>query len=139
MRIDYKNKEMIERKIYVHDSVFMGFNYDYNNQKILLKLTDNYEMKNHEFSFHNVYFTEIQSCDSWGKSPHVFELTLLSENNIIFTKLNERVRSEHYPSSRLEGLERLVVIEFLLTSGDTLIIACEYIDILETPYQENKE
>ena len=47
MRIDYSNKGIIDSKdIYVHDAVFTGFNYDYENNIIEFEAIEYYYKKN---------------------------------------------------------------------------------------------
>jgi len=131
-RIDYKNKNTIRERIYAHDGIFTGFNYEYENNLIYFEIQRNFYGKNFKLLFNNVFGFEMQSCDFWSNSPHVFDLELGDSYGNKMTKmLLERHESEKKSCSRLTKYDEAVEIIITLTSGDKLTLVCEYIEYEE--------
>ena len=125
MRIDYSNKEVIDSKdIYVHDAVFTGFNYDYENNIIEFEAIEYYYKKHFKFKFCNVLGFEMLSCDFWGHSPHI-NVWYISDTNDLSTKMKDIQREKKW-ELRLEDTSKWVESIIAFISGDTLTIVCEY-------------
>lgn len=134
MRIDYSNKEVIDSKdIYVHDAVFTGFNYDYENNIIEFEAIEYYYKKHFKFKFCNVLGFEMLSCDFWGHSPHI-NVWYISDTNDLSTKMKDIQREKKW-ELRLEDTSKWVESIIAFISGDTLTIVCEYIEFEEHEYQ----
>ena len=134
MRIDYSNKEVIDSKdIYVHDAVFTGFNYDYENNIIEFEVIEYYYKKHFKFKFGNVFGFEMLSCDFWGHSPHI-NVWYTSDTNDLSTKMKDIQREKKW-ELRLKDTNKWVESIISFISGDTLTIVCEYIEFEENEYQ----
>lgn len=138
MRIDYHNKEIIN-KIYTHDAVFKGFDYDYENNLIQFEMVEGYYKKRFKFIFHNVFGFKMASCDFWGKCLRTDTWHTADENEIAeeLTEIKEKKRGRSEDGKLLESKSRLNSVEecvestLYFISGDSLTIACEYIDFEE--------
>ncbi len=134
MRIDYSNKGIIDSKdIYVHDAVFTGFNYDYENNIIEFEAIEYYYKKHFKFKFCNVLGFEMLSCDFWGRSPHI-NVWYTSDTNDLSTKMKDIQREKKW-ELRLKDTNKWVESIISFISGDTLTIVCEYIEFEENEYQ----
>ncbi len=131
MRIDYRNKEEID-KLYLHDSEFEGFCYDYEKRQITLSC-DNYFKefrKRTVFTFHNVIFYSIQSCEFWGKCFRIYEIYLQDDSTEMDQLLKSKLAGDYKHSYLDKGVEYLP-IEIGIISGDILVIICESVDVHE--------
>lgn len=135
MVIDYKNKNSIQQKIYVHDAIFNGFNYEYEKNLITFEAVECYYKKKFNFRFCNVFGFEMQACDSWCKGSNIIDWEL---GDLYGNKLTEKLShwkvNEKYFGSRLENIDKVVESIITLSSGDTLTIVCEYIDFEECEF-----
>ena len=64
MIIYNENKSIID-ELYIHDSIFTGFNYDYINRKVYFVCENPYLNMKFDFKFHNVLLLNMQSCSFW--------------------------------------------------------------------------
>ena len=91
MRINYNSKEII-REIYVHDSLFCGFNYNYDERIISFtckQITVCEQIsycKKHHFNFNNVIACNMQSCVFWGEGYNILSFSY-EENSPYFKQL----------------------------------------------------
>lgn len=130
MHIDFSNKDKINN-INVHDSIFKGFIYDYDNRRIILecKYIDLNKAYSIKFSFNNVIMFFTQSCSFWHGGNNIMDF-YLKDNSIQMNELIKRQKenSELYKCSYLDmGIDYLQ-IGILINSGDELLIAAESID-----------
>ena len=51
MKIDITNKDAIGKQISLHDAVFTGFSYDYENGEIIIQLKEYYYKKEFKIIF----------------------------------------------------------------------------------------
>ncbi len=83
MRIDYRNKEIIgSKEIHIHDAVFTGFNYDYENNIIAFEVIEYYYKKHFKFKFCNVFGFEMLSCDFWGHFLRIYSWNTTDTNDL---------------------------------------------------------
>ena len=121
MRIDSKNKKIIDKEIYVHDSTFYGFLYDNDEKTLLLKLKNYYLItipsnldKSKACSVLTIspvnlsLSTTIPEISSLEKSI-LFKLTLINEERIIEESFTEK--RESLQSSKLVFLTDDSIIE----------------------------
>lgn len=133
MRIDYKNMSIINSNTFhLHDAVFIGFYYNYEKCSIAFEAIEYHNRKKFTFLFSNVFGFMMQSCDFWGKSSRISSWYVpdINERKLIQTILTER-KSEDIQNSRIINGRKIVESTLELCSGDTLIIACEYIEFDE--------
>lgn len=149
MRINYKNKEIINTQLNLHDAVFTGFSYDYVNNSIQLEMIESYYKKHFKIVFNNVLGFKMASCDFWTECRRVDcwyansddEYTLLAElknmqGNIVVKDSNDnRIKL----ISRLDKVEQPIQTTLYIISADSLVVLCEYIDLITiTQEQEHK-
>lgn len=124
MKIDKSNCKIINSKeIYIHDAIFNDVVFNYQKKALYVFIQN----KNKIIEFHNVIGFDMTSCDYWGDDPFVFDW----EYNDNFHLVEDLfVKNEsNFNCSRLNNKKKEDFIETIITlsSGDKLIIACEYI------------
>lgn len=132
MRINDLNGEIIcTKNVNIHDDIIKHIKYDCLNSKLtLLVMADNDEKNEYTIVFTNVVGLELTSCDYWGRSPHVLDFEYVSyEKRTLLPRLLNAERD--YPLSlhcKLITNKKYIETIVTFTSGDKMIIACEYID-----------
>lgn len=132
MKITYFNKNIIDNKINIHDSIFRGFNYDDENKTLLLKMNNYCVNKVFTILFYNVLILNCEMCQFWGKSPNVLEWRVSKEETFIkkiIQKQNSNKELSKY--SLVDQRKNYIETIITLTSGDTINIVCEYIEFEE--------
>lgn len=138
MNISSLNREDANN-VCVHDAVFLGFNYNYQENIIEFSCEEYFYSKRHTFKFNNVFGFQMKSCDYWGASPRIYawELKDVSEN--IYTQALASFRSdEKNIYSRMTDSNEVLESTFILISGDELTIVCESIDYKEEKLAEGE-
>ena len=125
MLFKYSNMKDIEQ-LGVHDCVFSGFSYDYENRKVDFVLVDPIARIDHVFCFENVIFIDLQSCSFWHGGCNVIdmyvnELPLAQER---YWK-DEAGKHDWYIGSQLGKGIAYISVGLQLNSGDTLDIISE--------------
>lgn len=132
MKIDNKNKQIINTgKVSMHDDIITNFTFNRMKRILELKIKDGWNNhKEGKIEFINVIGFEMSSCNYWGQSSRVSGIYC---NSIEEYKLIPRLFKTKYDNPSWKYNELLneedyieVLVEFI--SGDTLTIACEYID-----------
>lgn len=140
MRIDYKNKNLINSKeTHLHDAEFLGFSYDFENNFIRFEMVEYDFKKKFKLTFHNVFGFKMSSCDFWGKCLRVDCWYADDENGLIheLNRLKEEKRGKLVDGSlgpafsRMDEVESILQVTISIISGDLLTIVCEYIDFEE--------
>ena len=131
MNINFANKNEINN-IYVHDSIYEGFTYTYNQRTIEMNCKNFYLHKEFHFQFNNVIFCEMQSCSFWRGGNYILNISL-EENS---QQLNDllKLQSQHkdlYKGSYLDREINYLSIRVEINSGDTMLIICENVDFVE--------
>ncbi len=137
MIYNYNNKEEFD-KIYLHDSIFEGFNYNYDDREISFLCKHYYVNKIYNFRFHNVIYSKLQSCFFWGGGNCVYDI-YCTETPDEFKKLIHDVQTNkhiYFEHSYLDRGINYVTIEIMINSGDSLIIICESVEVLENDLNE---
>ena len=129
MRIDYSNKEEIN-KLYLHDSEFVGFCYNQEKRQISFSCDNIFVKKKNIFTFHNVIFYSIQSCQFWGGSFNIYDIYLQDNSTEMDQLLKSKLAGDYKHSYLDKGVEYLP-IEIGIISGDILVIICESVDVHE--------
>ena len=128
MKINSINKERIE-DIYLHDSVYSGYTYDYSRRQIHLSCRNSWTKKQHDFLFENVIYCSMQSCSFWHGGNSMMGISL-DEQPIQMAELIS-IQNEHkdlYKNSFLDRGITYIALRIEINSGDTLLIICECID-----------
>lgn len=125
MRFTYQNRKEIDNQ-YIHDSQFMGFEYDYDKREIRIFCDNYYVHKRNRLFFRNVIFLEMQSCEFWGMGNSILEIWA-EENTEQIKSLMEKFEESKQPDDicRLVDGTKYLEIGMLLNSGDTMLIICE--------------
>lgn len=138
MRIDYKNINMALKNICVHDAVFNGFCYDYSNNRVSFCVIEQLRKKRIYFHLTNVIGFNMQSCDFWGKSPHIYDLEIVKDYNTSLLKRIIDLRdSENYVTARIDDPSKFMELKFILTSGDTFEIVFEHLKVREELFTDD--
>lgn len=132
MRYDYKNKQDINL-IYVHDFVFNGFLYDYNDRRVLFECENFYLQKKINFSFNNVILFDMQSCDFWHGGNRIYDIIVTDQSMKIESLVREQEQQGmSVKNSYIDKFISYISISFILVSGDVLNITCESMDVKNT-------
>ena len=134
IHINNDNKNEVNN-LYIRDSIFTGFQYDYTERQILLTCNNAYLNKSFFFKFNNVIFSKLESFQLWGEGSRIMYIAL-EEDAKELDELTKKYSSKpDYKLSYLGQETPYLVINFLINSGDELYIICESIDYVETAYK----
>ena len=132
MRIDKSNGDIINSEVYIHDDIFNNLLYDKKTStlKFSLSKSNDYESM-YEINYINVVAFEMTSCDYWGESPHILDFEYVEYSNCkLLPKLYEEQKKMPYnPECKLIYKKEYIETIVTFTSGDQMIVVCEYIDI----------
>lgn len=134
MRIDHNNKQEVN-DMYIHDSKFTGYLYDYDKRQISFSCNNIFLKKKFSFLFQNVIFCEIQSCSFWHGGDSILVISLV--DNPPQLKQLMKIQSENqelYKDSYLDKEISYLSVQFEMNSGDILLIICESFDWREEDY-----
>ena len=131
MRFNYQNQEKVN-DLYIHDSDFEGFCYDYDKRQIKLSCKNLFLEKIFHFTFDNVIYSGLQSCTFWHGGNSIYDI-YLEDNLPEMDRLMEiqNANSEMYAGSRLDDGTNYIPVKFEINSGDTLLIICEAMECEE--------
>lgn len=138
MIINCRNSKIIDN-IYIHDSIFSGFSYNYKSREIFLECEQRYLNKRFRFLFHNVILCNMQSCSFWHGGNSILDISL-EESSSQMNELIE-IQNQHkelYKGSYLDQGISYLQIKFEINSGDILFIICESFDLEEEPYSRKR-
>ena len=62
INFNFDNKEKV-KDLYIHDSEYVGFSYDYDQRKVFLSCDNAYLKKIFHLKFNNVILCNMQSCE----------------------------------------------------------------------------
>lgn len=131
MIIKNENKNIIN-DLYIHDSIFEGYSYDYENRIITFSCDNHYLKKRFKFKFNNVIFSKLQSCCFWGiNCCYIYDVKLRENTDDFHQLMNiKNTNPDWFKNSYLDKKDiEYITIEFKLNSGDTILIICENIDL----------
>lgn len=137
MLINYSNREETD-KIYLHDSEFEGFKYDYENRQITMTCKNYYFKKISYFKFNNVIFSRLQSCGFWGFTLRIYAIYVI-ETPVEFVQEIANVQEERpdwIKSSYIGDGTEFFAVEIKVISGDAFQIVCESIEYTESEFDE---
>lgn len=129
MHVTSKNLETID-DIYVHDSDFSSFFYDYKDRRLNLALTNHHLKQTISLCFNNVIYFNMQSCCFWGPSSMVYDMW--SDPSPVFFQELQKKRETNYEEFYQSYLDRdctYISIIIKIVSGDELQVTCESVDI----------
>lgn len=134
MIIDCKNKESI-KDLYIHDSIFDGYCYNYSKRQISLSCENSFLKKRFDFIFNNVIFSSMQSCSFWHGGNSILDI-YLEENTAQMNQLLEIQNSNQdlYEDSYIDKGINYLSVGIKINSGDMLFIICEKIEFLEEKF-----
>ena len=137
MKITKENAEIINTpKVYMHDDLFVGMHFDYENQLISLSLK-RYLPQCSKWQDYYVYFEQVcgyfmTSSHFWGQGNSVLDFFYPSmEEQILFPRLRAKVlEADAYDFLKITSkLERCMEVAIVLNSGDELIVVCETVNV----------
>ncbi len=136
MIIDCNNKAVINN-LYIHDSYFQGFTYNYTDHSIVFECINPYLNKTFIFKFINVIFFSTQECDFWGGGDRILEWYSDDCQDILTHLFQEQKGIDNQYLELLEVKYRpYIQICFLINSGAQLTIICEKVDFIEKVISE---
>lgn len=130
MRIDSKNKKIIDKEIYVHDSTFYGFLYDNDEKTLLLKLKNYYLQKTFKLKFVNILALNCEMCQFWSYTNGILGWETVDEE-----QLKKQILEEQ--KENILELENYIETKFILETGDIITIVCEYVEFFEINWNDN--
>ena len=125
MEFKFENRYLLDN-INIHDSEFSGYSYDYEKRKAFFSCRNSFMKKAQTFSFQNVILVHLQSCSFWhgGNAIAWMEISDRNEHLDVLLKYQQS-NSEKFKDSFLDQGIPYFVVEFVINSGDSLIIVCE--------------
>jgi len=131
MQFCYENRKDLE-SIYIHDTVFYGFEYLYSLKQIKFHCNRKIDNTDYLFTFNNVIFFNVQTCFLWGPGPHILWLSVEEESSYM-NEINKLKNDNRLtPDTPLGKNISYIQIIFKLNSGDEIFIICESIDLKST-------
>lgn len=137
MLYNYNNKNEFD-KIYLHDAIFEGYNYDYDKREISFSCKYYEVNKIYNFNFHNVIYSKLQSCSFWHGGNSVYDI-YCTETPDEFTNLIHDVQTNEPVNFEYSFLDRginYITIKIMINSGDALLIICESVEVSESELSE---
>ena len=135
MIINDDNKEIIDSQIYIHDSIFSGFDYNYKERQLKI-VSDNYFLKKTFcIKFYNIIFLNCNFLDMWGGDTDRILDWQMIESSFSFDSVKEdyTVNPTAYIDSKLDDNVIYFSTRFTLTTGSTIETTCEKIEFTEQP------
>ena len=129
MHVAYNNLKALD-DVYVHDSAFSSFLYDYQDRRLNLTLINRHLSQTISLYFNNVICFNMQSCCFWGPSSVVYDMW--SDPSPAFFQELQKKRETDYEDFYQSYLDRectYISIIIKIASGDELQVTCESIDI----------
>ncbi len=134
MFIDENHTEIINtERISVHDMLFHGiqYNYEQDNIEVNLESPPMMNSNNLKIVFHGVLGFNMVACTFWGESPHVLSFYCKPKGDqIIVTQLSEEAQKYNYNSKKFNPNNNYIEAILELSSGDRLTIACHAISVI---------
>lgn len=137
MMINYSNREETD-KIYLHDSEFEGFKYDYENRQITMTCKNYYFKKIYDFKFNNVVFNRLQSCGFWGFTFRIYAIYVIEIPDDFIREIADvqEERPDWIENSYIGDGTEYFAVEIKVISGDALQIVCESLEYTESEFDE---
>ena len=128
MKINYHNIQQ-SRNLYMHDSIFSGYSYDYDKRTIHLTLLNELNNVIQKIVLNNVILSQLQSCSFWGGGNAIYYVCCYAEH-ALFDQLNQiKVANVHnIGGSYLDMEVNYIVFELQVNSGDSMCVICESVD-----------
>lgn len=130
MKLDITNGNLINSKdIDIHDWIFKEIGFNYKEKKMCVCLQNpQSNIKEEIIEFVNVIGFNMTSSDFWGKSPHVLDWEYVEKDEqVLINGLFEKKNFHQYMYSSLNDDINYIESNITLSSGDLLMVACEYI------------
>ena len=131
MNINFQNVHL-SKNFYIHDSIFLGYHYDYDKRTIQLTLLNELNNIVQRIVLNNVILSQIQSCSFWGDGNAIYYLRCYAEHPF-FDQLNH-IKTDNIRNidgSRLDMGITYIVFELQVNSGDSMCVVCESVDYEE--------
>lgn len=130
MIVDWTNVHL-SREFYVHDCVFSGFKYDYDNRAVMFEMINQFDGIVLSFQLNNVIMFNMQSCSFWHGGNAVYHIRCYSEHP--FFQQLDVVRNENISNlsgSYLDLGINYIVFSLQVNSGDIYLAICESVEYL---------
>ena len=121
LEIVYETRNLLN-SIRIHDSEFVGYSYDYDKRMIFFACRNLLENKVMNFSFHNVILHHLQSCSFWHGGNAILWVNNCDWDNYRDELMEQAVK---YKNSYLDQGIQYLAVEFIINSGDSVLIVCE--------------
>lgn len=139
MRFNRKNAETIKQaKFSLHDARLDSFTFDHILRSLTIEVLWPFETEMAKIVFTGVIGFCMTCCDFWGKSERIscFCPVRDDDRRLVSDLFQIKNSTENeYSSLRAEEEYLEMIIEFI--SGDSMRIACEYVDFETVKFTEN--
>lgn len=143
MTIDLNNQYAIE-DLYLHDSIFQGFCYDYESREISFACYNPHQRTKHSILLKNIVAFNVQSCEFWGAESRIYDIWIDKEPTYFEQLLQlQKLHKQEYEFSCLDKGVSYISVVIQLVSGDEFKFTCQTIEVeiasrnddgLRTPY-----
>lgn len=132
MLINHYNQNETDN-INIHDSIFAGYCYIYEKRCITMRCKNYFTGKCLCFYFCNVIISELQSCSFWNGGNRIMWVEAVDPTaSIQRIKDESKIDSVLLSDSLLNKGIAYIAIRFTVNSGDTFLVVCESVDVIET-------
>lgn len=136
MLINNSNSNIINSNSFsLHDAILQKLNFNYSEKKLIIQLSvDSIPNSYLELIFLETIGFNMTSCDFWGKSPHILDFEYVESKDCeLLSSLREKKTNFPYnPLCKLNEDEVFWECLFTFSSGDTLRIVCETLQIRQS-------
>jgi len=131
MIFNFDNQKEIDG-LHMHDNVFNGYVYDYENHIVKMMSFDERQNIYRELIFNSVIFVENQCCEFWGPGNSIYAIWAEKDNiKTLLKKHYMAILPNENDSNELEAFSRYIEICIQLNSGDKIKIICESFEMSE--------
>ena len=128
MHLDASNYKELWDTISCHDAVIKDFSYDFLNNRLHVGLSESDFCTVKSIVFSDVMFFRATCFEPWGKGADIFDFSYLpaaSKDSFLGNDFRTSVRFQfaNDPQAAEIEIEKLVIAQFLLKSGDKIVIA----------------
>ena len=139
MLFDRKNALTLKQEAFsLHDACFNSFTFDRTSRTLITEVLLPFEDGKVKIVFNGVIGMQMTCCDFWGKSERIACFCPVRDNDrrLVADLFRIKNSTENECSSLKNEEEYLeMIVEFI--SGDSMRIACEYVDFEAVKFDEN--
>ena len=115
---------------YLHDDILLAMHFDKEKKTITLDCVKYQNNTSYNIICKNVIGFEMSCCDFWGPSECILDFEIISDECLsIIPNLERKWENDSLNTDTKKKYDDFFEILFTFTSGDTLRVACESVEL----------